>query len=180
MSAGRHPHRPCGLIVVVMSLLVLGATHTQPVTASAQVPIVLFTSETCGECLEVSAWLDGLIASGTRIDIRRFSADNVTSAPLRHLLDVAYGVPEEQRYLVPAVFIGRTALIRGDVIEAGLPQLVRTATSRDNQFLLQQITTSSSMTIVQHRAIEPWILTLLFAVLSLLVLLGGLWRFDWK
>jgi hypothetical protein len=29
---------------------------------SAPVPIAVFASETCGECLEVSGWLEGLIA----------------------------------------------------------------------------------------------------------------------
>jgi len=118
---------------------------------SAPIPIVLFASETCGECLEVSGWLEGLIASGVRIDVRRFSDDNVTSASLRHVLDLACGVPEEQWYLVPAVFVGRTALIRGDVIEGQLPEIIRQTTSEDAAFLLDQLEATQSASNVPRQ-----------------------------
>jgi hypothetical protein len=173
MKAHRHPHCPRGLIVAVMSLLVLGAAHLQPVTAGTRVPIVLFASETCGECREVSAWLDGLIASGVRIDVRRFSADNVTSAPLRHALDLAYGVPEEQWYLLPAVFVGRTGLIRGDVIEGQLPEILRQTTSEDAAFLLHQLeVTQSASNVPRQEADDARRASCMMAVFAPLPLLG--------
>jgi hypothetical protein len=155
-----------------MALLVLAAAYPQPGAANAQVPIVLFASETCGDCLEVSAWLDGLIASGARIDVQHFSADNVTSAPLRHALDLAYGVPEEQQYLVPAVFVGRMALIRGDVIEGQLPEIIGQTTSEDAAFLLHQLEAIQSASNVPRQQADNvrWasIMMAMFASLPLL------------
>ena len=103
---------------------------------SAPVPIAVFLSETCGECREVSTYLDQLVASGIPIDVHRYSFEDLTSASLRHSLDLLYNVPEEDWYVVPTVFIGRTVLIRADEIESRLPQLLAAVTAQDNAFLL--------------------------------------------
>jgi hypothetical protein len=137
------------------------------------VPIAVFLSESCGECREVSGWLDGLIASGVRIDVRRFSADNVTGAQLRHVLDLACGVPEEQWYLVPVVFVGRTALIRGDVIEGQLPDIIRHTTSEDAAFLLDQLeATQLASDVPRQQADDAHRASCIMVVFAPLPLLG--------
>jgi len=73
-----------------------------PVSSSECVPILFFSSETCGECREVAAYLDQLTASGTPLEVHRYSFEDLTSASLRHSLDLLYNVPEEDWYVVPA------------------------------------------------------------------------------
>lgn len=165
------------LVAVLCLVFLLSGCAAKPTgvpdDTSAAVPIAVFLSESCGECLEISGWLDGLIASGARIDVRRFSADNVTSAPLRHVLDLACGVPEEQWYLVPAVFVGRTALIRGDVIEGQLPEIIRQTTSEDAGFLLDQLeATQSAFNVPRQQADDAHRASCIMVVFAPLPLLG--------
>jgi len=109
---------------------------------SAPVPIAVFLSETCGECREVSAYLHHLAASGTPLEVHRYGVEDLTSASLRHSLDLVYNVPEEDWYVVPTVFIGRTVLIRADEIVSRLPHLLETTTTQDTAFLLSHLTTT--------------------------------------
>lgn len=112
--------------------------------SAAPVPIAVFLSETCGECREVSAYLDQLAASGTPLEVHRYSFEDLTSASLRHSLDLLYKVPEENWYVVPTVFIGRTALTRADEIVSRLSHLLATVTTQDNVFLLSHLTTTTA------------------------------------
>lgn len=110
---------------------------------SAPVPIAVFLSESCGECREVSTYLDQLAASGASLDVHRYGFEDLTSAPLRHSLDLLYNVPKEDWYVVPTVFIGRTVLIRADEIQSRLPHLLET-TVQDTVFLLEHLTTATT------------------------------------
>ncbi|MHB8071367.1 MAG: hypothetical protein ACYDHF_05395 [Candidatus Cryosericum sp.] len=131
----------CAVAIVLSCTVVLGASDRTVVGASPHVSIAVFLSDSCGECREVSAYLGQMVASGIPVDVHRYSFEDLTSASLRHSLDLLYNVPEEDRYVVPAVFIGRTVLIRADDIETRLPQLLATTTAQDTAFLLSHLTT---------------------------------------
>lgn len=134
----------CFVVVLFFLVLLPGCAlqETQSlVSSSARISVLFFSSDTCGECREVFTYLDQLIASGIPVDVHRYSFEDFTSASLRHSLDLLYSVPEEDRYVVPAIFIGRTVLIRAGDIETRLPQLLAMTTAQDTAFLLSHLTT---------------------------------------
>lgn len=163
----------CAVAVVLSCIVVAGASHGTVVAASPHVSIAVFLSEFCGECREVSTYLDQLTASDTPLDVHRYSFEDLTSAPLRHALDLACGVPEEQWYLVPAVFVGRTALIRGDIIEGQLPEIIRQTTSEDAAFLLDQLeATQPASNVPRQQADDAHRASCMMVVFAPLPLLG--------
>lgn len=111
---------------------------------STPVPIAVFLSDSCGECREVAVYLDQLTASGTPLEVHRYSFEDLTNAPLRYSLDLLYNVPKEDWYVVPTVFIGRTVLIRADEIVSRLPPLLAAVTAQDNAFLLEHLTIATT------------------------------------
>lgn len=138
-----------GFLITAFCLVVLfsGSTSRKTETSvsfSERIPILFFSSETCGECREVAAYLDQLAASGIPLEVHRYSFEDVTSASLRHGLDLLYKVPEENWYVVPTVFIGRTVLLRADEIQSRLPHLLATVTTKDTAFLLSYLTTTTT------------------------------------
>jgi hypothetical protein len=142
-------------------------------TSAAPVPIAVFLSESCGECREVSTYLDQLAPSGTPLKVHRYSFEDLTRASLRHALDLACGVPEEQWYLVPAVFVGRTALIRGDIIEGQLPEIIRQTTSEDAAFLQDQLeATQPASNVPRQQADDAHRASCMMVVFAPLPLLG--------
>lgn len=172
--------RRAGIVLVAVFCLVFftlscAAKTTRVVSgsASAPVPIAVFLSDSCGECREVAAYLDQLTASGTPLEVHRYSFEDLTSASLRHALDLACGVPEEQWYLVPAVFVGRTALIRGDIIEGQLPEIIRQTTSEDAAFLLDQLeATQPASNVPRQQADDAHRASCMMVVFAPLPLLG--------
>lgn len=163
----------CAVALVLSCLVVAGAPHDTVVAAYPHVSIAVFLSESCGECREVSTYLDQLAASGTPLDVHRYSFEDLTSAPLRHSLDFLYNVPEEDWYVVPAVFLGRTALIRGDVIEGQLPEIIRQTTSEDAAFLLDQLeATQSASNVPRQQADDAHRASCMMVVFAPLPLLG--------
>jgi cytochrome c biogenesis protein CcdA len=134
----------CVTTIVLSCLIVAISAHARQVTATTRIPVVAFLSESCGECREVSAYLDQLAASGVPLDVHRYSFEDLTSTSLRHSLDLLYAVPEGNWYVVPTVFIGRNVLIRADVIEARLPDFLETVTTQDTAFLLSHLTTTTT------------------------------------
>jgi cytochrome c biogenesis protein CcdA len=132
-------------LIVISVMLCAGYL---PRTALAEVfrstPVAVFLSDSCGECREVAAYLDRLTASGTPLDVHQYHFEDITVAPLRHSLDLLYNVPEDDWYVVPTVFIGKTVLIRADDIETRLPHLLETVTAQDNAFLLQHLAATTT------------------------------------
>ncbi|MCE5193500.1 MAG: hypothetical protein ABFD13_06615 [Candidatus Cryosericum sp.] len=152
--------RRVGVVLVAMLCLAFflpgctAKTTGVPDTVSAPVPIAVFLSESCGECREVATYLDQLAASGTRLEVHRYSFEDLTSASLRHSLDLLYNVPEEDWYVVPTVFIGRTVLIRADEIVSRLPHLLETTATQDTTFLLSHLTTTAPDTSQSSSAVS--------------------------
>ena len=132
----------CVTTIVLSCLVVAISVHARQVTATTRIPVVAFLSDSCGECREVAAYLDQLTASGTPLEVHRYSFEDLTSASLRHSLDLLYAVPEENWYVVPTVFIGRTVLLHADEIVSRLPHLLATVTTQDTAFLLSHLTTT--------------------------------------
>lgn len=112
---------------------------TENLSGISRAPLVCFSSASCGECQEVDTYLDRLAASGASLEIHRYRFEDAASASLRHNLDLLYEVPQEDWYVVPAVFVGRTALIREQEIESRLPHLLKTVTAQDDRFLLEHL-----------------------------------------
>jgi len=134
----------CVTTIVLSCLVVAISAHARQVTATTRIPVVAFLSDSCGECREVSTYLDQLAASGTPLEVHRYSFEDLTSASLRHNLDLLYNVPEEDWYVVPTVFIGRTVLIRADDIQSRLPSLLATVTAQDDAFLLKHLAAATT------------------------------------
>lgn len=136
----------CLIAALCCAILFSGCTRRRagsPVP-SGRTPVLYFSSETCGECREVAASLDRLTASGTPLEIHRYRFEDTASASLRHSLDLLYKVPQEDWYVVPAVFIGRTVLLRADEIRTRLPHLLATVTVQDNAALLSHLATAAT------------------------------------
>ena len=130
-------------LVVLFSGCASRKTET-PVSFSERIPILFFSSETCGECREVAAYLDQLAASGIPLEVHRYSFEDVTSASLRHGLDLLYKVPEENWYVVPTVFIGRAVLVGIDAVTSRLPQLIKAGKAHNNALLLQRLASATA------------------------------------
>jgi len=111
---------------------------------NSDIIIYYFYVEGCPECGRVAPYLEHLALSDKRIKITKFNIAEEKNQELRAKLDEIYKVDEKERGVVPAVFIGKTALIGEEEIKENLMEKIKNYSPEDTQFLLEAASSSIS------------------------------------
>ena len=111
---------------------------------NSDIIIYYFYIEGCPECGRVGPYLEHLALSNKRIKITKFNIAEEKNQELRAKLDEIYEVDEKERGVVPAVFIGKTALIGEEEIKENLTEKIKNYSPEDTQFLLEAASSSIS------------------------------------
>lgn len=138
---------PCRMLftcmIAVVTCFTIAACGYRVMTAR-RIPLLVFLSDSCGECREVSLCLDQLVAAGASLEIHRYRSEDIANITLRRTLDTLYNVTDQDRSVVPALFIGEIALIRADAIESNLPHILACVTACENRTLLKRLATAAA------------------------------------
>ncbi|MFZ2454877.1 MAG: cytochrome c biogenesis protein CcdA [Candidatus Altiarchaeia archaeon] len=86
--------------------------------------ITFFYSPTCEHCHKVDAMLGELSVRFPQITVTQYNAAESNNAELKEAFDILYGVPQEKRAYVPAVYVGDYYFV-GEEEAAGLEDAVR-------------------------------------------------------
>ncbi|HDL50449.1 MAG TPA: hypothetical protein ENG37_00380 [Firmicutes bacterium] len=111
---------------------------------NSDILIYYFYIEGCSECGRVGPYLEHLALSDKRIKITKFNIAEEKNQELRAKLDEIYKVDKEERGVVPAVFIGKTALVGEEKIKENLLNRIKDYSPEDTQFLLEAASSSIS------------------------------------
>lgn len=138
---------PCRMLftcaIAVVTCFTLAVCGYRVMTAR-RTPLLVFLSDSCGECREVSLCLDQLVAAGVSLEIHQYRSEDVANITLRRTLDTLYNVAEENRSVVPALFIGEVVLIRAEAIESNLPHILACVTACENRTLLKRLAAATA------------------------------------
>ena len=111
---------------------------------NSDILVYYFYIEGCPECGRVGPYLEHLALSDKRIKITKFNIAEKKNQELRAKLDEIYRVDKKERGVVPAVFIGKTALVGEEKIKENLLNRIRDYSPEDTQFLLEAASSSIS------------------------------------
>jgi len=111
---------------------------------NSDILIYYFYIEGCSECGRVGPYLEHLALSDKRIKITKFNIAEEKNQELRAKLDEIYKVDKKERGVVPAVFIGKTALVGEEKIKENLLNRIKDYSPEDTQFLLEAASSSIS------------------------------------
>lgn len=111
---------------------------------NSDILIYYFYIEGCPECGRVGPYLEHLVLTNNRIKIVKFNIAEEKNQELRAKLDEIYGISEKERGVVPAVFIGKVALIGEEEIKKNLPYEIQNYNPENTQFLLKAASSSVS------------------------------------
>ena len=111
---------------------------------NSDILVYYFYIEGCPECGRVGPYLEHLALSDKRIKITKFNIAEEKNQELRAKLDEIYRVDKKERGVVPAVFIGKTALVGEEKIKENLLNRIRDYSPEDTQFLLEAASSSIS------------------------------------
>ena len=111
---------------------------------NSDILIYYFYIEGCSECGRVGPYLEHLALSDKRIKITKFNIAEEKNQELRAKLDEIYKVDKKERGVVPAVFIGKTALVGEEKIKENILNRIKDYSPEDTQFLLEAASSSIS------------------------------------
>jgi len=127
------------LIALVVSWTDRATSSQAMALASPSVPVILYYTEGCHECQAVDQYLESLKGTYNLEIVARYEAVDAKAAAIRSRLDDAFGTPDDQRGVVPALFVGHSVLLRQTEIESKLEGILKTLSTADNDFLLKAL-----------------------------------------
>ena len=103
----------------------MGSRNTEGHLNVKPVYLAYFYSEGCRECEEVSYELNTLSSKYPNLEIKKFDIEVVDNMKLNEALCELYGIPENKRLLVPAIFIGDSCFVREEINSKNIESLIR-------------------------------------------------------
>ncbi len=145
---------------------------TGPVPGATDQPVrlVYFTKPGCDHCAEVAGMLTRLRESFPEIEVLEWNINRNRSMEFNEALSERFGTPETLRLVAPAVFAAGGYLVKDDISESRLGQLVLSSRGREAAFLApleQTLEDASGAISTRYEGIGP-------AVIGLAGFLDGL------
>lgn len=128
------------LIFSILILLLILSFNTKPLLSkSSEIIIYYFYIEGCPECARVKPFLETLETRYKNLKITKLNIANIENQELRAKLDEIYGVPDDKKGVVPAIFIGKSYFIRERDIFENLRDKIENFDFSENNFLLEAL-----------------------------------------
>ena len=102
----------------------LAAPEPPPEATNQTFKVVFFTSPGCAECARVESWWPHIRREFPRLEVEVRNIRQLAALRLNEALCERFGVPDRLRLVAPVVFSGGGYLVKGDVTEARLRDLL--------------------------------------------------------
>jgi thiol-disulfide isomerase/thioredoxin len=105
------------LLKIIIILLVISFIFLQIGLASVKPEIIYFYSPGCSSCLKVEKYLYQVKKEYPKVSIKFYSIYEKENQRIRMIYDKTYNVPQNKKFIVPAIFVGRHYFIGEKDIE---------------------------------------------------------------